>query len=220
MGIQGGADVYLERHGGAYLSVCASYWSRLALTVDTLPYTTEDCRRRLRPGNPISNQRPSSGSSWGKQIWAVPCEDPNSPALKHNRPSSWLCGVHDDESLFRCEEKYIIPDARPIVISLPSIVESPCPSPRVSHLLPDANRHHFEVCPSHHCVPATGRAALPPAAKSGPCVPFPPLRPSTHSPPRNSEWTATVSSFVRNPPLYYFFYWKNIHLHVKFTREN
>ena len=195
---------------------------KACLTVDTLPYTTEDCRRRLRPGNAISIsiQRPSSGSSWGKQIWAVPCEDPNSPALKHNRPSSWLCGVHDDESLLRCEEKYIIPDARPIVISLPSMVESPCPSPRVSHLLPDVNRHHFKVCPSHHCAshrkgrPRHRRLNQARVSRSRRCAP-----PRTAPPgiPNGLQLFLVSSGILL---LYYFFYWKNIHLHVKFTRKN
>lgn len=56
MGIQGGADVYLERHGGAYLSVCASYWSRLCfdgryptLYYGRLPEKAETWKSNFKP---------------------------------------------------------------------------------------------------------------------------------------------------------------------------
>ena len=129
------------------------------------------------------------------------------------RPSSWLCGVHDDESLLRCEEKYISSSARPIIIFAPFQVEGPCPSPRVSHLLRDVNRHQFEVFSVSLFILVQWQTAPykppAPAPNSGPCFPSLRCAPSWHSPPGISEWTANSRFLV----------WVNIHLHVKYSVE-
>ena len=123
-----------------------------------------------------------------------------------------LWGSGCDDSLVRCEEKYIILDARPIPISssrAPVLLRGYLTSFPTSI----ATSSKFVRLAVQRASQRKGALGTP-AAKSGPCIPFPLLRPSSHSPP------GIPKRVLSKLPSLYFFKWSiNIHLHVKFCRK-